>query len=105
MLQGVNVNSDRSRKADMHFTLLPSFALLCAVAIADPLLSGAQPSTSATPPADASAPTITSAMPPTTPGEAAHTVFANPLPGMPPVLDLHDVYSETRAEKLSPAVE
>jgi YVTN family beta-propeller protein len=27
-----------------------------------------------------------------------------PLPGMPPVIDPHDIYSETRAGKLSPAV-
>jgi len=28
----------------------------------------------------------------------------NPLPGMPPVIDPHNIYSETRAGNLSPAV-
>jgi YVTN family beta-propeller protein len=82
----------------MRLTLLPSLALLCVVTITAPSLSGAQPSMPATPP-------TTSAMPPTAPGEAALSVFANPLSGMPPVLDSHDIYSETRAEKLSPVVE
>jgi YVTN family beta-propeller protein len=32
-------------------------------------------------------------------------VFDNPLPGMPPVLDPQDIYSETRPDKLSPVVQ
>jgi YVTN family beta-propeller protein len=88
----------------MRFTLFPSLALLCAVTITAPLFSAAQLSTPAALPAKAAAPTTNSATPPATPGEAALSVFANPLPGMPPVLDPHDIYSETRAEKLSPVV-
>src|ERR1700731_4893584 len=76
--------------------LLPAWG--CAGAAGrPPVVAASPPGETATPPPAAPAP------PAATAGEAS-SVAAGALPGMPPVLDPRDIYSEDRPGKLSRVV-
>jgi YVTN family beta-propeller protein len=80
----------------MPFTPLWPLAILCITLLVHASLSRAQTPT----PEAASPASLVSVTSPATP-----SVLDNPLPGMPPVIEGHDIYSETRPDKLSPVVQ
>ena len=80
----------------MPLTPLLPLVILCITVLAHASWSRAQ-----TPTPEAAAPaSLVSVTSPATP-----SVLDNPLPGMPPVLEAHDIYSETRPDKLSLVVQ
>src|SRR5712691_10417249 len=87
----------------MRFMLSP-LLLLCFLVLAIGLsLSYSESSTDRTPSPTSSAPPSGVATAQATPTGSA-LASDDPLPGMPPVLDPNDIYSETRPDKLSPVV-